>query len=259
MMLLSRIWSKAEQHGKSFTAFDAMKLFAIVNMTADHIGAYFFPEVLWWRAIGRITFPVWFFLVGYSRSRDISKELWLYAFLMMAVHPFVHQPFLPTNALVTVIICRLMLNLCVDRGWLTNRLPELVVACYVMTLPTVMLFEYGAIAFLYTMLGRMVREKHEHITGVAVASYVLFILMQYEAYNFDMVQFVYVALGTAWVVNWLANCSHAVIWANWERSIFKTSIAVLSRNTLPYYFYHRVLFQVLAALLAGKLGYHFSW
>jgi len=43
--------SQGKEDG-AFTALDAMKLFAIFNMTADHMGAYFFPDDLWWRAVG---------------------------------------------------------------------------------------------------------------------------------------------------------------------------------------------------------------
>lgn len=252
-MLLSRMWQKAAKQGNAFTAFDAMKFFAVLNMTVDHIGAYYFPDQLWLRMIGRITFPVWFFLVGYSRSREIGKTLWLYALLLIPIHPLVGQPIFPVNALFTVILCRLALNWCIDCGWYERRIPELIAASCLLSFVTVPLLEYGSIAFLYTLLGRFVREERKRNRAVLVFwCYVLFVFWQYTGFAFTVAEYVYVAIGTAWVVRWLANCSHDVIWQDWHESRLKALVVILSRNTLPYYFYHRALFQITAGWILGK-------
>ena len=36
-----------------------LKMLAVVTMLIDHIGAIFFPGVLWIRAIGRLSFPIY--------------------------------------------------------------------------------------------------------------------------------------------------------------------------------------------------------
>ena len=35
-----------------------LKMLAVVTMLIDHIGAIFFPGVMWLRAIGRLAFPI---------------------------------------------------------------------------------------------------------------------------------------------------------------------------------------------------------
>lgn len=51
---------------------ERLKLLACMTMLLDHIGAIFFPACLWMRIIGRISFPLYAFLLAegihYSRS-----------------------------------------------------------------------------------------------------------------------------------------------------------------------------------------------
>lgn len=59
---------------REVTSYDLLKCAAVIIMVIDHVGFYFYPENLWFRAVGRIGFPVWFFLVGYARGRDIPPQ-----------------------------------------------------------------------------------------------------------------------------------------------------------------------------------------
>lgn len=56
---------------------DLLKLIAIVSMTIDHIGAVFFPEIIFLRIIGRLAFPILAFQlsVGYERTSNLGKYL----------------------------------------------------------------------------------------------------------------------------------------------------------------------------------------
>lgn len=261
MRFFSAWHEKALRGGTAYNTLDAMKLFAIVNMTVDHVGAYLFPDLLWLRAIGRITFPVWFFLVGYSRSREIGRELWTYALLLALLHPFIATPVFALNALATVILCRHVLNFCTDHALIPNRVPEVMAVFFFLSLVTLPLFEYGSIAFMFALMGRMVRAGgQKHLRLVAFGSYASFILWQFILFDFDLSQNIYVAAGTAWVVWWLARCPIKTIWQDWRQTRFRSFIAVLSRNTLPYYFYHRAVLQIIGAMLIGKgLGFSLSW
>jgi len=245
-------WSdKARRTGPVYNTLDAMKLFAVFNMTVDHIGAYLFPELMWFRAIGRITFPVWFFLVGFSRGQSIGRDIWLYAILLMLAHPFVFQPIFPANALVTIIFCRLALNVCSRYGWIEKYLLEIIVFTILISPLALIFFEYGSVAFLYALMGRLVREphKHKHYWYLVVLAYLSFIGWQLGGGVFDVTQSIYIALGTAWVVRWLAYTDIRPLVADWTAHAWLRPLTLLSRNTLSYYFYHRLLLQILAAWL----------
>jgi len=58
------------------TSYDVWKTLAVLLMIIDHIGAYFLPDEQGLRILGRLCVPIWFFLVGYAQSRDLSWRLW---------------------------------------------------------------------------------------------------------------------------------------------------------------------------------------
>lgn len=61
---------------KGLSTFD-LKFIASVLMLVDHIGAYLFPTELWIRYIGRLSFPLFCFLIveGYLRSKNVYKYM----------------------------------------------------------------------------------------------------------------------------------------------------------------------------------------
>jgi hypothetical protein len=249
---------KALSRGIAYTSLDAMKLFAIVNMTVDHIGLYCFPHELWWRTLGRITFPVWFFLAGYSRSRRLSTALWIYAAILILDRPFMAYPLLPLNALVSIILCHFLLNKLEDYQWLPSALPWIIITFIPLTFFTTSLFEYGSIAFLFALFGRMIALKEKkYFWLLFITSYVTFLYWQFLWFKFNLAQGIYVSAGTLWVMWWLAHFTNKVIWPDWHASKVKTFITVLSRNTVPYYFYHLLFIEILAALLIDQ-GFHFA-
>lgn len=52
---------------------NVLKIIAVVTMLVDHIGWQFFPDIIWFRVVGRIAFPIFAFFIAqgmfYTRSR----------------------------------------------------------------------------------------------------------------------------------------------------------------------------------------------
>lgn len=55
----------------------SLKVIAAVTMLVDHVGFLFFPGVMWFRVVGRISLPIFAFLIGegYLKTRDVKKYL----------------------------------------------------------------------------------------------------------------------------------------------------------------------------------------
>lgn len=74
-----------------------LKLIAILAMLIDHIGGAFFPEVGWFRWVGRLAFPIFCYCmtVGLLYTRDIKKYLFRLGLFAVLSQPFYVPAFHP--------------------------------------------------------------------------------------------------------------------------------------------------------------------
>jgi hypothetical protein len=103
---------------RELTALDLIKGLSMFVMITDHVGYYFFPGNLWFRSFGRIDFPVWFFLPGYSRSRSLEWSWVVGGLALQAANIVVGLSLMPVNAIFTIMLIRFS----VDRlaGYMTS-------------------------------------------------------------------------------------------------------------------------------------------
>lgn len=79
------------------TQSDNLKWMAITLMLIDHIGAIFFPEVIEWRLIGRLAFPLFAFqlAISFKHTRNHSvqlRNLLIFAILSQIPYQLAIQP-----------------------------------------------------------------------------------------------------------------------------------------------------------------------
>ncbi len=58
------------------TAIDLWKTAALAVILVDHVGFFLLPEQPWLTAVGRAALPVFFFLIGFARSRHVPWFWW---------------------------------------------------------------------------------------------------------------------------------------------------------------------------------------
>jgi hypothetical protein len=64
------------QHTPKITTTDLLKLCGLALVLIDHYGLFFDPDETWWRVFGRLAAPIFFFLIGFARTKTIPAS-WL--------------------------------------------------------------------------------------------------------------------------------------------------------------------------------------
>ena len=245
---------------RDITAHDLLKSFAVVIMIADHIGYYFFPDNLWWRAVGRTGFPIWFFLAGHSAGRDISPRLLYGGVVLVVANVIVGLPLLPLNALFSIMLIRktldrLMISLQSAR-WLWTGLAILLA----LFLPSQALFEYGTVAFMFAIFGCMVRRgadggySRQIIRAYMLAIGLIFLASMQISFGFSQAQFFLMAAGTMAVCVILSDFKSKSypIWSEKLPNGVLWLFGFGGHRTLEIYVVHLLIFKASAFYLGHK-------
>ncbi len=148
------------------TSYDFLKFFAVVTMIVDHIGFFFFPDLDWMRVIGRMSFPVWMFLIGYAKTREIPKSMWIGCLVLLASNIVMGEYVFPLNILALMIVMRLTLD-GLARIVFKNKegLFYSFLILSILALPLYMLIEYSTLGVLLALLGYAARHRGETCLG----------------------------------------------------------------------------------------------
>jgi len=248
----------------SLTSYDFLKFTALFLMVVDHIGYYFYPEDFSWRAIGRFSAPIWFFLIGYAQSRDLSPKLWIGMAVLIVANYVVGMGLLPLNILGTIIICRLALDPVMEA---IKRRPDViyplsVLLCFA-TIVTFPAFEYGTSALLLVMVGYITRNREAmgysnnrllQFAGIAVLFFTFFqavLFFPFEPLVRAIVIFGLLALMIA--LTKFRSVEYTSL-TNRLPSPLVGLIKLGGRRTLEFYVLHLLVFKAMA-LAMGMPGY----
>jgi hypothetical protein len=91
------------------TTTDAWKLFAITFVLIDHYGLFFDPDNMWWRLFGRLASPVFFFFIGFARTRTVPWSWVFFGILITAVDYWTSPGEVLINILLNFALLRLAL------------------------------------------------------------------------------------------------------------------------------------------------------
>ena len=145
----------------SVTSTDLLKIAGLVLVLADHYGLFFSPDAPWWRVFGRAAAPVFFFLIGYGRTRTAPMRWLVLGGVLTAldVVTSIGKGDASINILFSFALIRLVL------GPLERRLPPAAwpllvigIALALLMRPLGNVLEYGAGGWLWALLGFAVRR-----------------------------------------------------------------------------------------------------
>lgn len=224
--------------------YDVFKAIAILTMILDHVGFYFFPYVDIYRAVGRIAAPIFFFLVGYSRSVKIDKNILTAAILLQILYLIINPEFQALNVLFTITILRFFnkyFKLLKD-----FLLPILFVIVAYTVLFSQYYVEFGTIAILFSLLGYYVREKRNiYFLYFLTASIItLHIIMQQSSFHFETENLA-ILIGCLTILG--------ISFIHFEKFNYKIldkkTIRIIAQYALIIYFLHKALFEISAFLI----------
>lgn len=253
---------------ESLTSYDFAKTLAVGLMIVDHLGYYFFPEETWLRVIGRLCVPIWFFLIGYARSRDLSPRLWAGALILVAANIITGMSIIPLNILATIIAARLVIDPVMTRVLARRELywPMMVIFLLLVP-PTILLSEYGSHGLVLAVCGYLCRHRDklenprrtvEHYFVFAALSY---FAVQMITFAFTMPQGAVFGAGLALVFTALyffRPLTFPHITQNWPAPLVRL-LQFGGRRTLEIYVAHLIAFKVLALFTDPGRFALFDW
>ena len=244
------------------TAHDLLKTFAIITMIIDHVGFFFFENQEEMRLIGRLSSPVWFFLIGYALHSRAEIRLWVWGFILLGgmtllrheMNPENGYVFLPLNIIFMFLVIRLTRNFVMKRA--TIDFEKLIGVFWLLALliiPMKFFFEYGAVGYMFALAGYMVRRQ-DSLENISFKQINIFMMLSVAAYTLMMwyefkfetinVGFLFVML-TCMCLPLLHFKPHVFNSKSGLLSIIKYPLFLTGRRTLEIYVLHLLLFGYL--------------
>lgn len=258
----------------TLTTLDLLKTWALVLLLVDMTGFFLFPvrEVgpdsvgdpnLWFRVLGRLSVPVWFFLIGYARSRDLSPPIWIGGIISLIANIVCGWFIFPLDALFTIIIIRLVIDRIARFSF--ERMEHLVlvlVGCAMFAVPLALLLDFGPLAFVLALTGFAVRCQNDpaypllgrFLTRSILywASFIGMAVLSGLFFPFDRAQSVVAAIGAGLVLHLLMTLKIE------ERPDFATHLGPLVTRLVQFMGRHTLLIYVLTGLSLQMLCWAFG-
>lgn len=141
---------------RAVTTIDLWKTAALLLILIDHLWFYIWPDQLWLTAIGRAALPIFFFLIGYARTRRVPWFWWAAGAALTTLDLWRHGGFenICLNIMFNFALIRLALPLIetyVMRAWWRIALVALALAALMPFAGQII--EYGTEGWLLALVG----------------------------------------------------------------------------------------------------------
>jgi len=261
---LTRLSPNIKPFPDALTSYDFWKAFAILLVIVDHLGYYFFPDENMWRAVGRICVPVWFFLIGYAKTRDIPRSFWIGSAILIVASFVGGRDIFPLTILLLFAFIRMIIDPLMR--FTLKRQAHTVMVCvalFLLIVPSYFLVEYGTQGIILAMFGYFIRHKSEGDNARILRWFLPFSVFSYVSFQqvlflFDLPVFIIMS-GVILLTMYLMMDFQSKEYGDLTQKMPRPIVAALQfcgRRTLEIYVAHLVVFKILSAYL-GVDGRHF--
>ena len=246
---------------KDLTSYDLLKSLALILMLIDHVGYFFFPEEMWFRSIGRLCVPVWFFLIGYAQTADVPVRWYIGGVVVALCFVMTGQHLFPLNILFSLALMRMLRPRIIVASFSSpEALRGMFCILLFLTLLTAHIFEYGTYGMLFVLMGFSVRYRSEVLGFVAVrylklffaATLFAFFVMQglgMEHLSYEQASFMIVGFSLLGGALWKFKSVTFPRAKDFISGSFVMLFQFMGRRTLEIYVVHIVVFQIVAVSL----------
>ena len=253
MSIINTIKAPYLRFSNEASSQDLLKAIALLIMIIDHIGGCFLPEDLFLRAIGRSSFVIWFFFVGYNfRERTTLIDILLFCAVSFAAAKYFFIPkILPFNILFSMIICRMMLRYYAKYIVKNNSINLfewffIAITSLTLFLLTNSFFEYGTLGILIAIFGYNKKNKigNDLIQIISLSFIISF--SQIDAWKFNFNNSIICLISTnlaLYVLYYFKPISINI------RGVNRYIINIMARYSLYLYCIHLLLFFALRRIL----------
>ena len=239
---VARSFTYKARYGE-FNSHDMIKIIAIFSMVIDHLGIFFFDDMKELRAIGRIAFPLFAFLVGYSLKYENVRDMAILFALQSGFELLVYQSqdfyqFMCKSILVTLICIRLFMRYMQDY---VERTPYFFLLFFLLLDHFLSIFiSYGGQGFLFAICGFFIRKKNKKGKLFLLFTMSAYFILQYKDY-YNTVLIVCVMLFTGYMLN-----NYSFSRYKHDKIYLLNPLLYLSRNSLLFYPVHYELFKFIS-------------
>ncbi len=235
------------QYGTEINSHDVLKFIAITAMIIDHIAYFFFPEATTLRLIGRVSMPIFLFLVGYSGKYKFDTSLFIQASVLVMISYVCQRDIFPVNILFSIILARLFLSLLENTQYLSKYLFFTFFALLFWYIPGGLITDYGSTALLMALAGHIIhRSEHKNFEEklVFVLIFAFHIMMQLYMSNFVLWQQITFCLFMTLLV-YIFYYYRLIVIKMDRISLISPIILFISRNSLLIYSLHFGVFIII--------------
>lgn len=245
------------RYGSEVNSHDLLKISAIFTMVVDHIGRFYLANNIWFRIIGRMAAPQFFFLVGYSGAYRFKRDILLYGVAISVIHYLsststgIFEQTLPLNILISFTIIKALLDKYDPIGLSSGALIILLAILMFLSLPTYLFIEYGTLGLCYAIGARLLRQRYSLRRFWIFATVVVHFFFEFVfmlVLNTDVSVTSLPLTAGLLVLVFLANL---IVFLNYNFRIFKiqqkyvrTVAMYVSRYSLEIYFFHLSAFMI---------------
>ena len=168
-----------------------IELVAVVSMIIDHVGFVFFPEMIIFQIIGRLSFPLYAYLIALGYSRTKNSIIYFFRVLVLAIVSqwFFNYLISPIKLNVCFTLSFSIISLIVFESNRINKVLKLFLYILILFLALLLGCEYGSYGILLVLLFHLyIRNQHDKTYKIyAITSIILLIIVSMFVFSFPII------------------------------------------------------------------------